>query len=107
MSGMAMLAPTIPGRYATLATWSGAWSFLTCSRRVSSTKIRPGTRIPGLYPFGMRTQFGSIRSSGPEYGCFCMGHSWALDVDDHLGDPNVALALDAQAVVGNRLHLVG
>jgi hypothetical protein len=76
MSGMAMLAPTMPGRYATFATWSGAWSFFTCSNSVSLTKIRPGTRIPGLYPFGMRTQFGSIRSSGPEYGVFCMGRAF-------------------------------
>jgi len=43
---MAMECPTIPGRVATLATWSTVPGS-TISRRMEETNILPGTLIPG------------------------------------------------------------
>src|SRR3990172_12153239 len=42
----------MPGRKATFATCSSAWSWPMTSSISSDEKTRPGTRIPALYSFG-------------------------------------------------------
>ena len=53
-SGMAMEAPTIPGRHATLATCSSASSPPSCSSRAASAKTSPGALMPGRHDWGSR-----------------------------------------------------
>ena len=56
MSGMARLAPWMPGSVATFATCSGAWSLRIDSISLSLAKMRPSTRMSARYDFGMRKQ---------------------------------------------------
>jgi hypothetical protein len=54
--GHGLLATWMPGRKATLATCSGAWSLRISFKSRSSAKIRPSTRMPALKPLGIRQQ---------------------------------------------------
>src|SRR4051794_4675659 len=96
MSGIARLAPWMPGRNATLATCSGAWSLSTLWISFSLAKISPSTRIPCRYDFGMRQQHGSTCSSGPRYESLAMSASPPSDVHDHLGQEAFVGLLDLQ-----------
>src|SRR5688500_17474748 len=108
---MARLAIWMPGRKATFAPCSGAWSLRSWSSRASLAKIRPSTRMPGLYDFGMRQQQASTCSSGPAYASLTMENlasPQAADsnIDDHLRQPPVPRLFHAQAVIRDRLHFV-
>src|SRR5271163_505563 len=64
----------------------------------------PGTRIPGLYVFGIRWQQQPMCSSGPLKASFAM---FSSNVHNHFGEPGVRSLLDLQFVVRDRLHFVG
>jgi len=50
----------MPGRKATFATCSSAWSWPITPSIASDAKIRPGTRIPALYSSGRSQRQSSI-----------------------------------------------
>ena len=104
---MARLASWMPGRKATLATCSGAWSFWTCSISLSLAKISHRRACPACNSSGCGSSTASTRSSGPVIGSLAHGTSARqMSTITSASQPSPSCST-RQAVIGDRLHLVG
>src|SRR3990170_2988002 len=91
----------MPGRKATFATCSSAWSWPITPSISSDAKIRPGTRIPALYSLGR-----SQRQSSIFWRMFFQMAAIAgsSDVEQDLGPVAPVLRRHLQHVPRDRLH---
>src|SRR5687768_16124456 len=105
MSGIAMAAPTIPGRVATSATCSTARSSTALLNRLSEAKTRPGTRMPSTYPCGISHRKSSSRRKLPLVAFIWFLARAASDVEENSCEPSLVVLFDAQLVIGDCLDL--
>src|SRR3989304_8313106 len=117
MSGIAIEYRTMPGKKATLAPCSSAWSWPMTPSISSEANTSPGTRMPGLYGLGKSHRWSSIFSrmffqlETMAYHLI-FRHVWlaaalrpcTLDIEKHLSPVSAVLGGHLQHVPGYRLH---
>src|SRR5918911_3323620 len=92
MSGIAIAASTMPGRVATFWSWSSDLSVRIAASSSPSANTRAGTRMSSRASAGISQRVSSIRTGS--------------DIEHDVPAPAVAVTVELEVVVGDRLDEV-